>query len=108
MLGYTCLFQFWFSSGYMHLQGSKGDTDILDTVGEGEGGMTWKNSIRTYTLPYVEQITRGSSTYDAGNPKPVLCDNLEDGVGMERGGEFKREGTHVYLMPIHADVRQKP
>ena len=47
--------------------------------------------------------------YDAGNPKPVLCDNLEEWeIGREVGGGFKREGTHVYLMPIHADVQQKP
>ena len=41
------------------MQGSKGDTDIknrlLDSVGEGEGGMIWENSIETYTLPQVKQ-----------------------------------------------------
>ena len=45
--------------------------------------------------------------YDAGNPKPVLCDNLEvwneEGAGMG----FKREGTYVYQVPTHADVWQK-
>ena len=41
--------------------------------------------------------------FDAGNPKPVLCDNLEEwGVGVGRG--FRREGTHVYLWVIHVDV----
>ena len=29
-------------------------------------------------------------------------------VGREVGGEFKREGTYVYLWPIHVDVWQKP
>ena len=32
------------------------ETDIedrlVDTVGVGEGGMNWKSSIETYTLPY--------------------------------------------------------
>ena len=46
----------WYQRTYM--QGSKGDTDvknsILDSVGEGEGGITWENSIETYTLPYVK------------------------------------------------------
>ena len=48
--------------------------------------------------------------YDAGNPKPVLCDNLKGwgGVGWVVGGEFKREGTYAYLMPIHINVWQKP
>ena len=40
-----------------YLQGSKGDTDVtkrlLDSVGEGTGGMIWESSIKTCTLPYV-------------------------------------------------------
>ena len=39
--------------------------------------------------------------YDAGNPKLVLCDNLEQWSGEECGRGIKREGTHV-------DVWQKP
>ena len=38
------------------MQGSKGDTDVknrlLDSAGEGEGGMLLENSTETYTLPY--------------------------------------------------------
>ena len=46
--------------------------------------------------------------YDAGNPKPVLCGNLE-GWGGEGGGRAVQDGgTHVYLWPILADVWQKP
>ena len=37
---------------------SKRETDVknrhLDSVGEGEGGMIWQNSIETCILPYVE------------------------------------------------------
>ena len=29
-------------------------------------------------------------------------------MGWEEGGRFKRQGTDVYLWPMHADVRQKP
>ena len=40
------------------MQGRKGDIDVknrlLDSVGEGEGGMIWENSTETYTLPYVK------------------------------------------------------
>ena len=40
------------------MQGSKRDTDIkerlLESVGEGEGGMIWESSVETCTLPYVE------------------------------------------------------
>ena len=46
--------------------------------------------------------------YDAGNPKPVLCNNLE-GWGGEGGGRGLQEwGTHVCLWPIHVDVWQRP
>ena len=27
---------------------------IVDTVGEGDCGMNWENSMETYTLPYVK------------------------------------------------------
>ena len=46
--------------------------------------------------------------YDAGHPKPVLCDNLEGWGGEEVGGGFRVGGTHAYLWQIHADVWQKP
>ena len=48
--------QYWQS----YMQSSKGDVAIksrlLDTVGEGEGGMTWENSIEMHTLLYAKQI----------------------------------------------------
>ena len=40
------------------MQGSKKDTDVknrfLNYVGEGEGGMIWKNNIETCILPYTK------------------------------------------------------
>ena len=40
------------------MQDNKRDTDVkdmlLDSVGEGEGGMIWENSIETRILPYVK------------------------------------------------------
>ena len=63
------------------MQGSKRDTDIknrlLDSVGEGEGGMISENSIETCTLPYVKHMTSASSMHEAGHSKPVLWDNQE-------------------------------
>ena len=42
----------------IYMQDSKRDTDVrnslLDSVGEGEGGMLWENSIETCILPYVK------------------------------------------------------
>ena len=40
------------------MQNSKIDTDVknrlLDSVGEGEGGMIWENGIETYIISYVK------------------------------------------------------
>ena len=55
--------------------------------------MIWENSTETCTLPYVKQTASGSLMYDAGNPKLVLCDNLEQwggegvGRGVQEGGD---------------------
>ena len=41
------------------MQDSKRDTDVqnslLDSVGEGEGGMIWENGIETCKISYVKQ-----------------------------------------------------
>ena len=46
----------WYWQSYV--QGSKGNTDVknrlLDSVGEGEGGIIWENSIEI--LPYVNMV----------------------------------------------------
>ena len=40
------------------MQGNKVDTNVknklLDSVGEGQGGVIWENGIETGTLPYVK------------------------------------------------------
>jgi len=53
---------------------------------EGEGGIIWESNMETYTLPYVRWMASGNLLYDVGNPKLVLCDNLErwDGEGGGR------------------------
>ena len=97
---------YWWS----YSQGSKRDADIkdklLDTVREGEGGMTWESGIyiEIYTLPYVRRMAGGNTVYNTGNPKPVLCDHL----WVEWGGRFKKEGTYVCLWLIRVYVWQRP
>ena len=53
---YTWNLEKW--SQWSYVQGSKGDTDVknrlLNSVGEGESGMIWENSIKTHTLPYIK------------------------------------------------------
>ena len=46
------------------------DTDVknslLDSVGDGEGGMIWENGIETCILSYVKQITSPDWMHDTG------------------------------------------
>ena len=45
--------------------------------------------------------------YDPGQPKLVLCDNLE-GRGGEEGGKVQDGGDKYILWLMHIDVWQKP
>ena len=65
-------------------------------MGEGKGGMTWENSIKTYTLPYVKQMTRVSLMHEAGHPKLVLWDNLKAYSGEGSGEWVQDERRHMY------------
>ena len=60
---------------------------LLDSVGEGKGGMIWENSIETCILPYVKQMTSPGSMHKTGHSKSVLWDNPEgwDGEGGRSG-----------------------
>ena len=56
------------------MQDSKRDTDVsslLDSVGEGEGGMIWENSIETCIIIYE---TDYQSRFDAWDRVPLLRD----------------------------------
>ena len=88
------------------MRGSKRDTDVknrlLDSVGEGEGGMVWENGIETCILSYVKWIASPGSMHDTGCSGLVHWDDPEgwDGKGGERGVQ---DGEHMYtyggLMP---------
>ena len=78
------------------MQDSKRDTDVqnslLDSVGEGEGGMVWENSTEACILSYVKQIASPGSMHETGL---VHWDDPEgwDGEGGERGVQ---DGEHMY------------
>ena len=90
------------------MQDSKRDTDVknrlLDSVGEGEGGMIWENSIETYILPYVKQIASLGSMHKTGCSGLVPWDDPEGWDG-EGGGRGLQDGGHVYthgwFMPMY-------
>ena len=81
------------------MRDSKRDTDVknrlLDSVGEGEGGMIWETSLETRILPYAKQITSPNLMYEKGHSKLVHWDNPERWDG-EEGGRGVQDGEHMY------------
>ena len=81
------------------MQDSKRDTDVknrlLDSVGEGEGGMIWENSIETCILPYVKQITSPGLMHETGHSGVVHWYDPEGWDG-EGGGRGVQDGKYIY------------
>ena len=73
------------------MQDSKKDKDVynglLDSEGEGEGGMIWENGIETCIISCKKQITSLTSMQDTGCLGLVHWDDPEgtDGEGGGRG-----------------------
>ena len=78
------------------MRDSRRDTDVynslLDSVGEGEGGMIWENGIETCILSYVKRITSPGSMCETGCSGLVHWDDPEGWYG-ERGGRGFRMGN---------------
>ena len=81
------------------MQDSKRDTDVknrlLDSVGEGKGGMIWENSFETCILSYVKQIANPGSMHETGCSGLVHWDDPE-GWDWEGGGREGQDGEHMY------------
>ena len=89
------------------MQESKRDTDVknrlLDSVGEGESGKIWENSIETCILPYVKQITSPGSMHETGCSGLVYWGDSEglDGEEVWTGiQDGERMYTHGWLMSM--------
>ena len=69
---------------------------LSDSVGKGEGGMIWENSIETcILLPYVKHITSPGSMHETGCSGLVHWDDPE-GWGGEGGGRGVQHWGHMY------------
>ena len=72
------------------MQDSKKDTDIknrlLDSVGEGKGGMFQENSIETCILSIVKQITSPGWMHETSARAWCTGTTQRDGVEREVGG----------------------
>ena len=81
------------------MQDSKRDTDVynslLDSVGEGEGEMIWKNGIETCIILYVKRIASIGSMPDTGFLGLVHWDDPERWYGEGWGGGLQ-DWEHMY------------
>ena len=68
----------------------------MDSVGEGEGGMTWENGIETCIISYKQRITSLGSMQDTGCLGLVHWDDSERWY-WEGGGREVRDWEHVYI-----------
>ena len=89
------------------MRDSKRDTDVqnglLDSEGEGEGGMIWENDIETCIISYKKQVASPGSMHDTGCLGLVHWDDPEGWYGGKREG-VSGWGTRVYPWWIHVDV----
>ena len=63
---------------------------LLDSVGEGKGGMIWENGTETCKISYVKQITSPGSMQEKGL---VHWDDPEGWDGEGGGREFRMGNT---------------
>ena len=79
------------------MRDSKRDTDVqnslLDSVGEGEGGMIWENGIETCIISYMKRIASLGSMQDTECSGMVHWDDPEGWYGKEVGGGFRMGNT---------------
>ena len=79
------------------MQTAKRDTDVknrlLDSVGEGEGGMIWENGIETCIISYMKRVASPGLMHDTGNLGLVHWDDPKGRYG--EGGEFRMGNTCI-------------
>ena len=80
---------------------------ILDSVGEGKGGMFWENSIETSILSSVKQITSPGWMHETSARAWCTGKTQRNRVEREAGGG-SGWGTHGNPWLIHVNVWQKP
>ena len=81
------------------MRDSRRDTDVknslLDSMGEGGGGMVWENGIETCILSYVKRITSPGLMQETGCLELVHWNDPE-GWDEDGGGRGVQDGEHMY------------
>ena len=83
------------------MQNRKRDTDVqnrlLDSVGEGEGGMFQENSMETCILSMVKQITSPGWMHETSARAWCTGKSQRDGVEREVGGGIRMGNTCISM-----------
>ena len=81
------------------MRDSKIDTDVqnnlLDSEGEGEGGMIWENGIEICIISYVKRIASRGLMRDTGCSRLLHWDDPEGWYGEGGGDGGSGWGTRV-------------
>ena len=79
------------------MQDRKRDTDVqnrlLDSMGEGEGGIIWENSIEKSILSSVKQTASPGWMHETSAQGWYTGMTQRDGMGREAGGAFRMGNT---------------
>ena len=67
----------------------------MDSVGEGEGGEIWENSIKTCIISCMKRVASPGSTHGTGCLGLVHWDDPEGVLGREEGGGFRMGNTGI-------------
>ena len=78
----------------------------MDSVGEGEGGEIWENSIETCIISCMKRVASPGLMHDTGCLGLVHWDDPEGWYGEGSGLEVSGWGTRVHLWQIHFDIWQ--
>ena len=74
---------------------------LLDSVGEGKGGMVWENSTETCILSYVKQIASPGSMHETGCSGLVHWDDPEEWDEEGGGRGFRMGNTCIPMADSH-------
>ena len=93
------------------MRDSKRDTDVknrlLDSGGEGKGGMIWEKSIEICILSYVKHISSPGWMHETGCSELVHWDDPQGSDG-EVGRGFIQDGEHMYTHGRFMSMYGKP
>ena len=67
----------------------------MDSVGEGEGGEIWENSVETCIISCMKRVASPGSMHDTGCLGLVHWYDQREGMGREEGGGFRMGNTGI-------------